>query len=177
MPETIILELEKLAESLSLAYNNLTAENDAIDDEIKEVIKKHRAKLRLLTRIVKEKEINLIDAIKKNKDFFKEPKTRTMHGITFGMTKDQDKLDYPEDQILVASIEKEFPDKTTTLIKTEKTPIKGTIKKLSADDLEKLGITEIKGKDSPYIKAIKSDLGKLVLSVIAEILKEEKINK
>jgi hypothetical protein len=97
------------------------------------------------------------------RELFLRPKTREFHGITVGFSKSQDKVELPDEKILVDRIEKMLPAKQaeTVLDRTVKV-IKTAFKKLPWETLQKLGCSRVSGADKAVVHTNDDDIETLV---------------
>lgn len=97
------------------------------------------------------------------RELFLRPKTREFHGITVGFTKAQDKVEVPEEKILVDRIEKMLPAKQAeTVLDRTVTVIKSAFKKLPWETLQKLGCSRVSGADKAVVHTNDDDIETLV---------------
>jgi len=152
-------------ENLTKAYAEARAAlGEAVSDLDAEMVKIKRLRLRRI-RSLAEKTANahaeLQAMIDDSRSLFVKPKTRILHGVKVGITKEKGKLKFDTD-VVVRLIKRHLPEKVDVLIKVTETPQKVALSGLSATDRKKIGVTVISGGDAVIIKPADGEIDKLV---------------
>jgi hypothetical protein len=127
---------------------------------------------RALDRAI-EYQDNLRTLIQENPEKFTKPKTRTWHGVKVGFQKSKGTIKWTDKGAVIKLIKKHFPDQVDILIKTTEDPVKTSLSQLSAADLKKLGVTVVEAGDEIVIKAMDSEIDKIVNALLEENLPAE----
>lgn len=108
----------------------------------------------------------LKEAIETSPAEFKSPKTRVLHGIKVGFTKQRGKLELGDVDTVLKLIKKHFPEQVETLIKTDESPVKAALQNLPAADLKRLGVRITDDVDAVVLKPVDGELDKLIAALI-----------
>jgi len=104
----------------------------------------------------------LFEAIQSSPENFMQPKSLLLADVVVGFKKDPDRLEWADDEQVVAAIEEHLPSEAKVLIKTTRVPVVKTLQLLSDAVLKKLGVTRDKGRDRVIIKPANSEIDKLI---------------
>ncbi|MBI2801274.1 MAG: hypothetical protein HYX63_13515 [Gammaproteobacteria bacterium] len=171
-------ELPKFAwiEALTRVYadrlNVLNSAMQDLEDELRLVKRRRLKNLRDRVQEVADAKAELTAAIAFAPALFEKPRTQQFHGIKVGLQKGKGALIWDDDAKVCERIEKYYVDEIGVLIKTTKKPIKEGLEKLSAAELKRLGIEQIKAGDQVVIKSTIGDIEKLVDALIGPELTE-----
>lgn len=114
-------------------------------------------------------------ALEAHPELFKKPRTRTMHGIKVGYTKQRGKVEFADEAKTIERIRKLLPeDQVELLIRRTEAVHKPAVYDLVAADLKRLGITLSDDTDVVVIKPMDSDVSKLVDALLKETEKVQK---
>jgi len=127
---------------------------------------------RALDRAV-ESQDNLRTLVQNNPELFIKPRTRTWHGVKVGYQKGKGTISWDDKATVVKLIKKHLPDQVDILIKTTEDPIKTALSQLTASDLKKIGVTITEAGDEIVIKAMDSEIDKIVNALLEENLPAE----
>ncbi len=110
---------------------------------------------------VKMKRKALERLIDRRRDLFVRPRTRILHGIRLGVTKDRGAVHYDCDEdVMVARIRATLGDKAEDLIAITEKPIKKQLALQDEKVLRKLGVEVREDTDSVLIKPAANDVEK-----------------
>ena len=168
MAEKTMKEIEDLTKTFSQARDNLRRELVTIEGAIRRIKESRLDRLRELVSDANNAHDDLNIAITESPGLFKSPRTRTMHGIKAGLQKSTGSLKFASEEKVIELIRKHFPDKEDLLINTKETVVKKPLGKLPADDLKKIGVAVIPGKDCVLIKPADSDIDKWIDALMAD---------
>jgi|ERR1051326_1263013 hypothetical protein len=101
---------------------------------------------------------------------FKDPRTIEFYGVKVGLRASNGSIVMADEDRTVALIEEHLAPMKALLIKTEKTPIKTTMRNLPPEDLVKIEAKLVgKGEDRPVIDAGDEDVLKPTLEALQKI--------
>lgn len=161
--------IDRLALNFAKRRQQLADVVGAYDAEILAVHNRYRAKLTEAAGNVAGAETALRAEIEKNRELFTEPKSWTCHGIQLGVRKGSGKLEWDDDDVVVALIEKHFEeDEAELLIRTKRTPIVAALEDLDAKTLAKLGVTVEDTGDVVFVRPLVKDVDKLLKALVKE---------
>ena len=113
-----------------------------------------------------EKEAELRAVIEGAPELFTKPRTVVMHGVKVGWMKGAGKIDFDDPDQVVALIKKKLPDQADVLVATTEKPVKKALQQLSVKELQSIGC-QVEGTDDVVvIKAVDSDVDKLVTALL-----------
>ena len=138
-----------------------------LEAEMADAKRRHLPDIRKLVGVQASAEADLHAAVAARPDLFTRPKTRILHGIKFGWTKQKGKISWDDPAKVVKAIRRLFPRRFKSLVKTTEAPIKTALNALSAADLKKLGVTVGSDTDTVTIAPIDSEIDKLVKTLLA----------
>lgn len=113
-----------------------------------------------------EKEAELRAVIESAPDLFAKPRTVVMHGVKVGWQKGPGKIEFDDPDQVVALIKKRLPDQADVLVATIEKPVRKALQQLSVQQLKSIGC-QVEGTDDVVvIKAVDSDVDKLVTALL-----------
>ena len=169
---TTMQEIEKLMEKLSAVRDALAGTALAQDEEIASVEKKYAARIRKLTADFEAAAEAVTQAVSESPALFVKPKSVVLHGIQAGYRKGVGKIEWEDDDTVVALIRKHFKDEFDILVKTTHKPIKDALGNLPAADLKKLGIQVEDTNDVAFVKLAEKEAAKLIRALLRKASKE-----
>jgi len=161
-------EIDTLAKKYSDARFALTAHVDALNEAVREAKRKHLAAIKRTLAAASEARADLHAALEESADLFVKPRSVVVHGIKVGFQKGKGKIEYDDADQVVKLIRKHYAEQFDALVKTTERPIKEALANLSAAELKRLGITVEETGDVVLIKAVDSDVDKLVTALLKE---------
>jgi len=145
----------------------------ALDREINAVTRRHMKELKRHVAHTAEAELLLREAIEQSPELFDKPKTQILNGIKIGFRKGKGKIEWEDDAQLVALIKKKFPDCVDELILTTETPSATGLQGLDAAELRKLGVTVEEAGEQVVVKAVETDVEKLIKLLLKGAMDDE----
>ena len=107
---------------------------------------------------------------------FIKPRTVIFHGIRCGWEKGKGKLVFEDGDRVCQLIAKHFPEMAEALIITKQAPNKKALAELSAADLKRLGITIEDTGDQVIVRAVDSDVDKIVTALLKDAIADSTPN-
>lgn len=99
--------------------------------------------------------------------FAKTPRSLSVDGVRAGYRKEQDSLDWDDDEIVIKRIRALIPDQAELLIRTEESVVVDGLAQLPANSLQALGVRRVPGVDSPFVTIGATELDALVKAIVA----------
>jgi hypothetical protein len=99
---------------------------------------------------------------------FIKPRTVIFWGIKCGWEKGKGKLVFEDADRVVALIKKVLPEMAEALLIVKEAPNKKALAEISAADLKRLGITIADADDHVVVRAVDSDIDKIVTALLKE---------
>jgi hypothetical protein len=161
-------QLSSTAERLAGKRRELVAAAAEMDLEVLAVRKKHMPALRRLATEVKEMMAKLESAVSSAVALFEKPKSRTVAEIQFGFKKGRGKIEFDDEEKVIARIRKHLPDQVDVLIQTKEAVVKDALGNLDGDMLRKLGVSITEAGNRPFVKPKDADTDQLIALALGE---------
>lgn len=155
-------DIEALAERYANAANEAADLVNEAELELAGVRQAYLKSLRARAERVAETKAALLAAVQEAPELWAKPRTRVLHGVKVGMTKQPGALTWDDDAKVVAKIKAHYVDEIGVLIKTTEKPVKDALAELPAADLKRLGITVVATGDKPVARLVAGDIEKLI---------------
>ena len=160
--------IEALAAAFSKAHDELNASVEDLETQLRVLKRSRRARLKRLVEVYSNTRADLKVGIEAAPKLFDKPRTRVMHGIKVGLQKGKGRLEWDDDERVIAKIRQHFTDEIGVLVTTVEKPNKDTLQKLAVEDLKKLGVTVVGANDQVVIKPVAGDIDKLVDALLKD---------
>lgn len=169
--ETTLAPISEHARAFAEARANLGAVIAIVNDEIEQVKRRHAAEIKAALRLYNQLQEDLIGSVKSAPArVFEKPRTRQLHGIKVGLTKQPGKLLLQfDDARTIELIEKNFPDQIDVLVRVKRTPNVEALSELTANDLKRIGGHISAANDAVVCKAVDTDLDKLIKALTGDV--------
>lgn len=164
---TTIATIEQQCRKASEARAELKELVSQIEEETRALRDIYRKRLIKLTEAAAQAQDALLEQVTAAPELFDKPRSITFHGIKCGWAKGKGELVIGDADNTIALIQKRLPELMDTLVKITMTPVKTEIAKLPVNDLKKIGATVIDTGDQPFVKAMDSEIDKLVSALMA----------
>ena len=163
-----LLDIDTLAKAYADRRALLADRLTALDRDLAAVKRKHMRELKRHVALTAECCTDLANAIDGSPELFAKPKTRILHGIKVGFRKGPGGLDWEDDEDLVRKIEKMFPDdgEAERYLIVKKKPSAEALEDLDVATLKRLGIVVVDTGEVVVVKAVESDVEKLVKALL-----------
>lgn len=165
--------IETLTKDYAAARAVVAERVNALDAEVREIHRRKVPGIKTAAAAAKDAQAKLVEAIKSAPELFTSPRTLTINGIKVGYQKGKGKLDWEDDDRVVALIRKFLPEHADLLINTTCTLSKDALKNLDVRTLAKIGVTAEAAGDNVVIRTSDSDVDKLVAKILKEGAVEE----
>lgn len=167
-------EIESLTKEYATARKILETRVQELEEELSQTKKRHMNGIKKAVEVTKTYQSRLHAAIDEAPELFKKPRTVVFFGIKVGFQKQKGKIEWEDDDVVVARLEKFYPDTWIDYVQTIYKPLKTQLEVLPAADLKKLGITIVEADDKVVIKPTDSEVDKLVEALLRDEMKEAK---
>ncbi len=164
-------EIDSLAKRYSERRARVREIVDQIEDDVRAVHRKHRRALAEALATAAGCQDVLISRLREAVSLFVNPKTWSLHGIKLGFRKGSGKVEFDDEDALVAKLRKRYgeeSDEFRACVKTKHVIVKDALRDLDAKDLAKLGVTIEDVNDVPFVKGVESETDKLVKRLLKE---------
>lgn len=159
-------DIESLAKNFAGARDELASRLQQLRDE-QEAIKRRRLQgIRNALDRFNAAHGDLKAAVEAHPVLFQQPRTRVLHGIKIGFTKQRGKLEIGDGDTVVKLIRRYFPEQYETLVKVTETPVRAALANLTASDLKRLGVRISDDVDAVVIKPVDGEIDKLIGALI-----------
>lgn len=166
-----LLPIANAAAAFAEARANLAREIEELNVRIAELKRERQDKIKAAMRMYNQMDADLRAEIQKApKTLFEKPRTRQLHGIKVGYTKQPGKLVLQfEDARTVELIEKHFPDRADVLVRVTKKPNVEALSELPAGDLKRIGAHVADAGDKLVVAATDTDIDKLIKALAGDV--------
>lgn len=167
-----LLPIEDACRAFAEARAQLAFEIELLNEQIAALKKQRHAALKAALRLHNQMQADLAEVVAAApKELFAKPRTRTLHGIKCGYTKQPGKLVLQfDDARTIELIEKYFADRVDVLIRVKRTPNLQALAELPASDLKRIGAQVQAAGDKLVISAVDSDIDKLIAALTGDVL-------
>jgi hypothetical protein len=170
LPRVTLADIETQTATYEAASVQLESQIAALESDLEAVKRKHLAGLKKQAAVVANREAELFSSIESAPDLFKKPRTLTLNGVKVGYTLSQGKVEWHNEDQVLALIKKYRKDEVDVLIHTKETPNKDALRNLPAGDLAKLGCRIDGAGDVVICKRVAGDVEKLVNKLIEKLV-------
>lgn len=146
----------------------LASRVSALHDELEKAKRRSLPGIKRALGAAKAAEEELQATIEAHPELFEKPRSVILHGVRVGYQKAKGTLQWEDDDRVVELIARHHPDLLDTLVKRIEKPIKAALNTLSVGELKKLGVTVIESGDQVLIKAVDSEVDKLVDALLRD---------
>lgn len=170
-----LLDINSLAKAYAERRRLLADRLTALERDLNAIKAKHMKELKRHVALTAETASDLHNAIDDARDLFRKPKTQILHGIKVGLRKGVGKLDWEDDEDVVAKIEKHFKDadEAAQYLIVKKKPSADALEDLDAATLKKFAIVVVDTGEQVVVKAVESDVEKLIKALLKGATDEE----
>ena len=174
-----LLDIDSLAKAYAARRALLADRLTALDRDLAAVKRKHLRELKRHVALTAETALDLHNAIDGSRDLFLKPKTQILHGIKVGLRKGVGGLDWEDDEDVVAKIERQFkdPDEAARYLIIKKKPSADALEDLDAATLKKFGIVVVDTGEQVVVKAVESDVEKLIKALLKGAMDDAEDNE
>ncbi|HEX9392165.1 MAG TPA: hypothetical protein VF928_12705 [Usitatibacteraceae bacterium] len=163
-----IQEIDDKAAAFSKARDHLVAMMGCMQTELEFAEAKWKALIEKAADGAISKHLELSAAIAASPEHFVKPRTRSLHGLKYGLQKLEGKVEIADEDKTIRLIYKHLPEKAEQLIKFEEKPIKDALRLLPVADLAKVGATLTETGDVVTIKTADKAVEKMVTQIITK---------
>lgn len=170
MSDSLHIErLTKIYADAAGALNDAVAELEA---ELEATKRKRMKDIKALVVRTAEAKAKLHASVEAHPELFHKPKTLTIAGVRVGLQKGKGKLDWEDDDQLVAKIEKVYGDQAADYLIITKKPSSTALNELETAELRKLGVTVEETGEQIVIRHVSSEVEKVIKAMLKEKVKE-----
>lgn len=165
------------AQYLALAHRELTMRAQAQEAEIAAAVApiaaRHRAGIDVAAEEKAAAHDALMQLIQASPQLFKRPRSLTVDGVKAGYRKEQDSLDWDDEDVVIRRIQAMLPDQVDLLIRTESSLVADALPQLDPGVLRQIGVRQVSGSDQAFITIGDSDVDKLVKAILADAARRQ----
>lgn len=169
-----IQEIDLSTKQYADARAALAAQVQELNDAVEQLRRKRMPDIKAAVARASERACALRNKLESAPELFTKPLPRThvLHGIKVGYTLAKERLEWQDDEALIAAIREHLSRMSSALIKTTEAPVKKALEGLTACQLDTLGIAVIPGSDEIVIKPTDSQTDKIVAALLKDAEKE-----
>lgn len=157
-----LVEIVQLTQEYAKQRAALEEKVADLQTEIAKLRRQRLAGIKTAVERAGEAHTALFEAVSASPELFMQPKSLLLAGVVVGYRKEPDRLEWADNEQVVAAIEEHLPAEAKVLIKTTRVPVIKTLKLLNDDTLKKLGVVRDVGRDRVIIEPANSEIDKLV---------------
>jgi hypothetical protein len=165
---TTLNDIEARAKAYAEQRARLAELVTALDDGLKALKKDHLPGIKRALARAAEKHAELQALIEDAPGLFVKPRTVILHGVKIGYAKAKGVIEVADRARTVALIKRLFPDQAETLLIVDEKPNKTALAQLQVADLKRLGCTVSDSGDVIVIKAVDSEVDRMVDALLAD---------
>ncbi len=161
-----IQEIEARTLAYSAARHKLAEAVAQLQDGIDNLRKSNLPRIKRNLERAGELHAELRAMLADSPDLFVKPRTVVFHGIKVGYEKGKGLITFDDSDAVVKLIGKKLPDQVDVLVKTTSKPVKAALKQLTVQQLKSIGCTVEETGDQVVVRAIDSEVDKLVAALL-----------
>jgi len=170
---TTLIDIELRAKAYAEQRAKLAEAVQTLNDEIVAAKKMHLPAIKRALAKAAERQAELQALIETAPALFVKPRTVILHGVRCGFVKSKGVIEIPDSARTVALIRRYLPEQAETLIRTVEQPHKPSLAQLSVADLKRIGCTVAETGDEVVIKAVDSEVDKMVDALLKDAVETE----
>ena len=172
-----ILEIEGLIKSYASLHQKLSSLVRSMEVEMVHVKNNHLPSIIRAANEASAQKVALHTAIQVSPNLFESPRTLTMHGIKVGFMKTKGSLTWDDEDKVVNNIHRKFGENAIAYLHTKESPDKDFLSVMPEKELQSLGITVNPPTDQVVIKAMDSEVEKIVSSLLKKATEGDSTGK
>lgn len=170
-----LADIRTACERLANAHREMTIRAKAQEDEIATLVapiaERHRPGLEASAEERARAHEDLMAMLEAAPNLFSGKKrSLTVDGIRAGYRKQEDSIDWDDDEQVCQRIHSLLPDQEDVLIRWTTAPVVDAVAQLDATTQRQIGVRRVPGIDQPFIAVGDSDVDKLVKTILAGIV-------
>lgn len=166
-------EIEARAKVYAEARAKLTEIVGALEDALLQLKRENLPRIRRQLARVAELHDQLHALVADAPEHFVKPRTVVLHGIRLGFEKGKGSIVFDDSDQVVALVKRRLPELASTLIKTEEKPLKTALAQLTVQQLKSIGCQVEEAGDRVVVRAVDSDVDRLVNALLKGAAVEE----
>jgi len=171
-----LAEIEQATKTYADRRGLLILKVERLNTAIEELKRQHLPKIKDLAEQTANAKSRLEALVGDNKGLFTKPRTIIISGIKVGLQKGKGGLEYDDEDRVIRLIRKHLPqEQHELLIKTVEKIIKKALGELDVTTLKKIGVTVQNTGDEVVIKAVDSDVDKIVNALLKGSADDEEL--
>jgi arsenate reductase-like glutaredoxin family protein len=166
-------QIETLTAAYATERDELAVLVAEMNDAIEQVKRQRLAAIKQAVQKARQAQDELHAAIDEAPDLFKKPRTRTLHGVKVGLTKQKGSVEFDDEAKVIERIRAQLPkNQAELLIRVKESVHKPAVYDLAVADIKRLGIRITADCDAVVIKSVDSEVDKLVSALLSEAAQE-----
>lgn len=161
-PPAALQEIERLCAELELESANLEALTADLAEDLEAVKRKHMRGLKSQSSVVARRRAALTKLVEDNPSLFEKPRTLTIHGVKVGYGVSRGKVEWDDDDAVVAAIRRFCKDDVDVLLQERVIPRKDALRTLPAKTLARIGARITGAGDQVIVARVDGDVEQLI---------------
>lgn len=146
---------------------------DALNEGIQALKKDQLPAIKRALARAAQHQAELQALISASADLFVKPRTVIFHGVKVGFTKGKGGIEITDADRTILLIRKHLPEQAEALITVRESPFKPGLQQLTVADLKRVGCVVVETGDQVVIKAVDSEVDKMVDVLLKGAVDEE----
>lgn len=155
-------DIDRAAKAFADSRQNLCDQVTRLNALIERIKRKKLPHIKRAVAKAAEDKAALNALVDDSRELFTKPRTVIMHGIKVGLSKGKGLIEWDDNEHVAKLIKRHFPERFDVLVKTKHFPQKAALRSLSVSDLQKIGCDVEETGDYIVIKAVDSEVDKVV---------------
>lgn len=171
-----LADLETATKKYSDRRGLLALKVERLHTKIEELKRQYLPDIKRLAEETANSKNELAALIDDSRSLFVKPRSIIIAGIKVGLQKGKGGLEYDDESTVIRLIRKHLPaDQHELLIKTIEKVVKKALSELDVTTLKKIGVTVHGTGDEILIKAVDSDVDKIVTALLGEATADDQL--
>ena len=164
--EPTLSTIEDACRKLGAARDDLRGTVELLQADIKRAQDRYRRELQRRIDAVANAHAIALELVQAAPSLFAKPRSYQWHGVKVGYQKGRGKIEVANEDKFPDRVDQYCPGERAALVKTTHKPVLAALANLDAKLLKRLGVTITDADDEAFVKAVDSELDKLVKALV-----------
>jgi phage host-nuclease inhibitor protein Gam len=165
-----LAQIETFTQSYERESVTLESMISDLEKDLEAAKQKHLRNIKRQAGVVANCEAELRSLIESGAELFTKPRTITVHGVKVGYTTSTGRLEFDDEETVIALIKKFRKDDADSFIRRKESVNKDALKTLEIADLRKLGCVIEDSGDVVVLKRVAGDVEKIINKLIGKLV-------
>lgn len=173
MQETTLVTIEAAAKAYAAKRDDLAGMVTLLNQQVEALKQAAMPDIKRAVARAADAKSALAGLVEQAPGLFTKPRTVIFHGIKCGWEKGKGRLVFDDPERVCELINKHLPELAEALVIVKESPNKKALAELPAADLKRIGVTIEDTGDHVVVRAVDSDVDKIVDALLAEATEGE----